>query len=452
MRTALSFRAFVGATVVAFLNAMLLSTAAMAAEGRSVACFVVPRDDGQAQAAAVMSTILRAEMAKLSGVVVRSGAPSGNPDAGAEAERLTEEGFRALDSSDRTGALTRFERAFDLLAQNPGVGSVRLHAKVAKGFGIAAFFGGNTTKATELIKRSLLLYPEQKPVEYAYSVDVKNVFDFAKQDINSRSPGNIEVRSTPDSAEVTLDGVFKGYTPITLSSVPAGSHLVEVSKDGYLRWSSTAIVPDGGRVATEAPLTAATNKSDFDRALAEVTRSLNPQKFGRAAEGLMKAVDAREALVVRAALSANGFEIDGFVRDLGGNTRPLQASIARDANFYKTIQDTLANALGAAVELKTAGSDSLGAPPREISDAVMKESADVGGEVVIDPMKDMFTDVGKKDTEVPITKTWWFWTIVGVGTAAVVGTITGIVLATSDDEAETGSVGDLSITLDGVGD
>jgi hypothetical protein len=434
---------------VVFLNGLFASTVAMA-DGRTVACFVLPKDDSQIQAAAVMSSILRAEMAKLSGITVRSGSSVGNPDAAAEAERLVRVGFEALNSGDKTSALTQFERASDVLAQNPGAGSIQLHAKVAKGLGVASLMNGNTTKATELIKRSLMLYPEQTSVEYAYSIDTKNVYDYARRDIQERAPGNIEVRSTPDSAEVFLDGVFKGYTPITLSNVAAGSHLVEVARDGYLRSGSTALVPEGGRVATEAQLTAAPTKAAFDRAVAEVDRGLSAAKFGKSAEGLMKVVDAGEAFVVRASLGQAGFEIEGFVRDLTGAVRPVKASIVRDANFYSTIQTVLASSLGAVSQSKSATS-SLGGPPKETADTVMKQSADVGEGVVLDPTKAIF-DVNDTSKDDSITNTWWFWTIVGVGAAAVAGAITAVVLTSDKSGDDAGAVGSLNINIAPVGD
>jgi hypothetical protein len=442
-------RSLYGVVALAFLNTLFVSTIA-SAEGRAIACFVLPKDDSQAQAAAVMSSILRGELAKLSGVEVRTGAPSGNPEAAIEAEKLTAQGFEALNTGDKTTALTRFERASDLLAQNPGAGSIVLHAKVAKGLGVASFLNGNTSKATELMKRSLLLYPDQKPVEYAYSVDVKNVYDFARRDILERAPGNIEVRSTPDSAEVFLDGNFKGYTPITLPNVPAGSHLVEVARDGFLRWGTTAIVPEGGRVATEAQLTSSPNKSDFDRAIADVSRNWNQQRFGKASEALMAATAAREIIAVKASLGQTGFEVSGFVRDLSGSVKPVQAVIVRDANFYKSVQEFLTSSLGA-VPVAGSGNVSLGGPPKALADTVMKESAEVGGDVVIDPEKQIFGDLGDGKGDESITDTWWFWTIVGVGTAALAGAITAVVLTSGAEDDDGGAVGNLNIRLDKVG-
>ena len=61
------------ATAMALLVAFAATLPGLAAhaEGRTVACFVLPKNDSQGQASAVMSSILREQMRKLVGVSVR---------------------------------------------------------------------------------------------------------------------------------------------------------------------------------------------------------------------------------------------------------------------------------------------------------------------------------------------------------------------------------------------
>ncbi len=47
------------------------------------------------------------------------------------------------------------------------------------------------------------------------------------------SVGNLDIKSTPISAEVYLDGSYKGSTPLTVSNVPVGTHTVVLKKSGY---------------------------------------------------------------------------------------------------------------------------------------------------------------------------------------------------------------------------
>ena len=57
-----------------------------------------------------------------------------------------------------------------------------------------------------------------------------------------RFTGALTVDSRPPGAKVFLDGKLVGTTPLSLPSVPAGSHAIRLEHDGYRRWSSSVRV------------------------------------------------------------------------------------------------------------------------------------------------------------------------------------------------------------------
>ena len=57
--------------------------------------------------------------------------------------------------------------------------------------------------------------------------------------------GQIIVVSTPAGAELFLDNTFRGVTPVTLSDIPAGSHVVMARQAGYADASQTVTVTGG---------------------------------------------------------------------------------------------------------------------------------------------------------------------------------------------------------------
>jgi len=57
--------------------------------------------------------------------------------------------------------------------------------------------------------------------------------------------GQIIVVSTPAGAELFLDNTFRGVTPVTLSDIPAGSHVVMARQAGYTDASQTVSVTGG---------------------------------------------------------------------------------------------------------------------------------------------------------------------------------------------------------------
>ena len=55
----------------------------------------------------------------------------------------------------------------------------------------------------------------------------------------------VTIESEPSSADVYLDSAFVGSTPLANYGLSAGSHLIEVSKSGFAKWSRKILVKAG---------------------------------------------------------------------------------------------------------------------------------------------------------------------------------------------------------------
>jgi hypothetical protein len=64
----------------------------------------------------------------------------------------------------------------------------------------------------------------------------------------------IGVDSSPPGAVVFINQRRVGETPLQFLRVPAGSHVVWVERQGYERWSSSVLVPDGQQIRVLATL------------------------------------------------------------------------------------------------------------------------------------------------------------------------------------------------------
>jgi hypothetical protein len=58
--------------------------------------------------------------------------------------------------------------------------------------------------------------------------------------------GTLAVRSDPPGAEVYVDGILQGTTPVDLTGVPAGTHTLELRKAGYAPINESIEVEAGG--------------------------------------------------------------------------------------------------------------------------------------------------------------------------------------------------------------
>lgn len=70
---------------------------------------------------------------------------------------------------------------------------------------------------------------------------------------SSSELATITVKSTPDGADVTVDGKFSGNTPATLR-LPPGDHTIRVSNAGFRSWERTVTVTPGGVATLNATL------------------------------------------------------------------------------------------------------------------------------------------------------------------------------------------------------
>jgi hypothetical protein len=66
--------------------------------------------------------------------------------------------------------------------------------------------------------------------------------------------GSLYVISTPSGSNIYLDAAYKGTTPLTISNIASGTHILEVDHAGYYDWKSTVDVPAGGTRTIDATL------------------------------------------------------------------------------------------------------------------------------------------------------------------------------------------------------
>jgi len=66
--------------------------------------------------------------------------------------------------------------------------------------------------------------------------------------------GALHVESRPDGAEVFVDGVAKGLTPLVIGQIEAGEHVVRLERSGFRRWSASVRVVTGARNRVTASL------------------------------------------------------------------------------------------------------------------------------------------------------------------------------------------------------
>ncbi|NLL10243.1 MAG: PEGA domain-containing protein, partial [Methanomicrobiales archaeon] len=109
------------------------------------------------------------------------------------------------------------------------------------------FFRGNNTPA-EFIRVSYL-----GNAQYLGStseiIPVHDADTAGAKPHSSRTSGSLLLTGSPDNSVVLLDGEVRGVTPLSLSGIESGPHIIEIGKPGYQNQTIEVFV-DSGRTTT----------------------------------------------------------------------------------------------------------------------------------------------------------------------------------------------------------
>jgi hypothetical protein len=81
-----------------------------------------------------------------------------------------------------------------------------------------------------------------------YDSEIPEVADFRLLSI-------VQIRSTPDDAEIIVDGKYDGVAP-SVVRLASGDHKIEIRKDGFKTWERTITLSPGGSQFISAKLQA----------------------------------------------------------------------------------------------------------------------------------------------------------------------------------------------------
>ncbi len=203
----------------------------------------------------------------------------------------------------------------------------------------------------------------------------------------ARAPtGSARITTRPSRAEAFVDGRRIGSTPIQASNLVVGIHYVTLKRDGYKRLVLPVRVKAGPRTIS-ATLRSDPKTSRLVEFLARARASIGSPRMGQL-HGLERELGASRVLFVLVAATRSTREITASLYQL--NDQQLLA---------KTVLDT-------GTQISSAQLSSL---------ALWR----IRAQIPVRPIK-IATPSRKRHRArqtTPFYKTWWFWTLAGVGVA-----------------------------------
>ena len=316
-----------------------LAFGARAQDGLLTVSVGIPVDSGSARAAVQVATAARAAVAADGALTVIDleallDATDAPPAAAriAEARRLKDKADLGLSMVDLPVAADAYATA--LVAFEQGAAALTNIVEVVDTLDKQATtfaLQGETAAARQAYEKALALDPG-----FRLGADAppraKKIFDDVVKAWRNPPMGQLTVYATTGAAEVWVDGVPRGASPLTLD-VPAGRHLVRVYREGYRAWGGAVDVKKGSEATAQAALKPTAGFARLDDLLGRLAR--NPDsaqnvtdivRFLKVDRVLLTLVEVQGPIA-----NVRGFYVDGVT---GRVLRKGQKSLSVDGNFF----------------------------------------------------------------------------------------------------------------------
>lgn len=323
--------------------ASFFAGAAIAGDGLLVVSIGVPVDSNSARAAVLVAAAARDATAGAGDLTVvdvealldATDAPPASAKL-AEAKRLKDKADLGLSMVDLPVAADAYADA--LVAFEQGAAAITNINDVVDTFEKQATtfaLQGETAAAKQAFEKALALDPGFRVAADA-PPRAKKVFDDVVKGWRTPPMGQLTVYSTTGAAEVWVDGVQQGASPLTLD-VAAGRHLVRVYREGYRAWGGAVDVKKGSEATAQAALKPTAGFAKLDELLGRVAR--NPDNAQNLSE-VARFLKVDRVLVTLVETQGPVANISGFwINGVSGSTeRKGQKSLSIDGDFF--VRDT----------------------------------------------------------------------------------------------------------------
>ena len=189
-----------------------------------------------------------------------------------------------------------------------------------------------------------------------------------KMETNGRL-GMLTVESTPPGARVFVDGIERGFSPVSMESIPVGKHFIRVERAGYITYGAFVDVADTGATSVRPRLEPTEEYSDIADNIDTLSRDIERRRGSRALSRIGAKLEVDRALLGTIRTEGSKVRLNLIIADfteqaiLSSATRTFQedehGEIAREVQRLGTKVINAANYAAHNNEIKAGSSDPL---------------------------------------------------------------------------------------------
>jgi hypothetical protein len=144
----------------------------------------------------------------------------------------------------------QFSLVLNAICREDGANKTVVSVSIAQAVGNPQIFGVAKAKDKELLRFWTEL---EKGIQINQTLNAGSGNPQPSEKSEKNDSAQVTVKSTPDGADITLDGKFAGSTPSTFQ-IKSGDHSVRVELNGFVPWEKSLTITSGGQITLNANL------------------------------------------------------------------------------------------------------------------------------------------------------------------------------------------------------
>jgi len=336
----------------------------------------------------------------------------------AEANTYYTTGKKQFENMDLESAQNSMSKALANFWRCPAyIGNGVEYLETVKMLGAIYFLVGEEKMGKKMFRNALIFNPDTSINKDIFPPNVVTEFEKIKSGISSMEKGSLNISTIPQGAEVYVDGVFAGISPVIKKDIPVGNHFISIEKDGYIN--------DGGRVdikandeeVYQAQLIPAKRYADYSQILASLQTDLSLDPIGESIKSLAAITGAEVIFASMVRRDGTEIVVDAYLFDIASKSRIYNTT----KRFQYPIKDAeseltpfileFLSGRASSKDIKPVTAIQRSIKPVEVDIPECKINADCKGGLVCNKKGKCVREDSKESKE--FYKQWWFYSAVG---------------------------------------
>ncbi|MCX7959730.1 MAG: PEGA domain-containing protein, partial [Deltaproteobacteria bacterium] len=240
----------------------------------------------------------------------------------AEANTYYTTGKKQFENMDLEAAQNSMSKALNNFWKCPAyIGNGAEYLETLKMIGAIYILNGEEKMGRNMFKSALIFNPETAINKDLFPPNVVEIFEKVKTEISSAKKGYLSISTIPQGAEVFIDGVFAGISPVSRKEVISGNHFISIEKDGYINEGGRVDVKPNDEEMYQAQLIPAKRYADYSQILSTLQTDVGLDPIGESIKSLAAITGAE--IIFANIVRRDGTEIvvDAYLFDIASKSR-----------------------------------------------------------------------------------------------------------------------------------